>query len=63
LDTSAIEYEITLKPWKNNPDKNNPCLRIYLKGQKEKGYFELIKDQEGQNYSVHFKTKTEKGLG
>jgi Holliday junction resolvasome RuvABC DNA-binding subunit len=31
-------------------------MRIYIKGQHDKGYFELVKDEEPGFYSVHFKT-------
>lgn len=37
-----------------------PSLKIYLKNQHEKGYFELVKAKELGFYTVHFKTATEK---
>ena len=43
------------KPWKDDPTKKNRSVRVYLEGQEEKGYFELVKDMEDRNYSVHFK--------
>ena len=64
LDTSAIfnnpsSTEVTvedkMKPWRNDPSKQNISRRIYLKGQKNKGYFEVVKDFEDNYYSVHFK--------
>lgn len=64
LDTSAIfnnpsSTEVTvedkMKPWRNDPSKQNISRRIYLKGQKSKGYFEVVKDFEDGYYSVHFK--------
>lgn len=64
LDTSAIfnnpsSTEVTvedkMKPWRSDPSKQNISRRIYLKGQKSKGYFEVVKDFENNYYSVHFK--------
>ena len=43
------------KPWKNNPSKINDTMRIYLKDKPEVGYFEVVKDEEENFYSVHFK--------
>lgn len=43
------------KPWKSDSSKQNKTRRIYLKGKESKGYFEVVKDLEGNNYSVHFK--------
>ncbi|MCI6614982.1 MAG: hypothetical protein MSC51_04010 [Mollicutes bacterium] len=53
LDSSRVEFEIT-----SNKDEHqgNQTLKIYLKGQKDKGHFELVKDREFGQYSVHFKT-------
>ena len=56
IDTSKVDIEEYDKPWKNDPTKSNKTLRIYIKGQHEKGYFELVKDQEFGIFSVHFKT-------
>ena len=56
IDTSKVDIEEHNKPWKNDPTKSNKTLRIYIKGQHEKGYFELVKDQEFGIFSVHFKT-------
>ena len=56
LPTSPkVEVEDRIKPWKNDISKSNKSRRIYLKGQKDKGYFEVVKDTEDNNYSVHFK--------
>lgn len=33
----------------------NRSIRLYLKGQENKGYFEVVKDFEDGYYSVHFK--------
>lgn len=64
LDTSAIfqnpsSTEVTvedkMKPWRSDPSKQNISRRIYLKGHKDKGYFEVVKDFEDGYYSVHFK--------
>lgn len=43
------------KPWKSDSSKQNKTRRIYLKGKENKGYFEVVKDLEDNNYSVHFK--------
>ena len=58
LDTSKVEYEITHHEWKDDQGVShlNPVLKIYLKGQKHKGSFDLVKDIEQGFYSVHFKT-------
>lgn len=56
IDTSKVDIEFHDKPWKNDSTKINKTLRIYIKGQHEKGYFELVKDKEFSIYSVHFKT-------
>lgn len=54
-NTSEVEVEDVMKPWKNDASKANKSRRIYLKGQKDKGYFEVVKDMEDNNYSIHFK--------
>lgn len=56
VDYSKVDIEEVDKPWRNDPSKSNKTVRIYLKGQHEKGYFELVKDIEPGQYSVHFKT-------
>jgi hypothetical protein len=56
LDSSLVEVEEYEKPWKDDPTKSNKAVKIYLKGQRGKGYFELVKDNEPGNYSIHFKT-------
>lgn len=43
------------KSWKSDSSKQNKTRRIYLKGKESKGYFEVVKDLEDNNYSVHFK--------
>ena len=53
LDTSRIEFEITSN---KNEHEGNQTLKIYIKGQVDKGHFELVKDREYGQYSVHFKT-------
>lgn len=53
--SSEVEVEDVMKPWKNDASKSNKTRRIYLKGQKDRGYFEVVKDVEDNNYSVHFK--------
>ena len=53
--SSRIIVEDVDKPWKSDPSKVNKTRRFYLKSQKSKGYFELVKDHEDGFYSVHFK--------
>lgn len=43
------------KPWRSDPTKVNDTMRIYLKSKPEIGYFEVVKDEEDNYYSVHFK--------
>lgn len=40
----------------------NNVMTISLKSNPNKGFFELVKDVEENNYSVHFKTKSKKAL-
>lgn len=64
LNTNEVEYEVTREPWAEDEakDDNDPTkrwkdvLKIYIKGHKEFGSFDLVKDQEFGYYSVHFKT-------
>lgn len=67
LDTSRVDYEIKLEDWaedKNKPEqlrRKKHVINLYLKGQHSldgihDSYFQLVKDQEYGNYSVHFKT-------
>lgn len=53
--SSEVEVKDVMKPWRNDPSKENVSRRIYLKGHKDKGYFEVVKDFEQGCYSVHFK--------
>ena len=53
--SEEVEYEDVYKKWKSDSSKGNPSRRFYLRGKKDKGYFEVVKDQEGDYYSVHFK--------
>lgn len=50
-----VVVEDVVKPWKSDSSKQNKTRRIYLKGKESKGYFEVVKDLEDNNYSVHFK--------
>lgn len=43
------------KPWKTDPSKVNNTTRFYIEGAEDRGYFELVKDFEPKQYSVHFK--------
>ena len=54
-DLDKVDIEDVDKPWKSDPSKVNKTRRVYLKGQKDRGYFEVVKDFEDNNYSVHFK--------
>lgn len=71
IDTSEVDVVPDDKLWKEREDgkhldekgnwKSNKTLRFYLKGdpregRDSKGYFELVKDEEFGQYSVHFKT-------
>ena len=56
LNLNEVEYEIVKEPWKDNPDKLKDVLKIYIKGHKELGSFDLVKDEEYGYFSVHFKT-------
>ena len=53
--SSNVIVEDVVKPWKSDSSKQNKTRRIYLKGKENKGYFEVVKDLEDNNYSVHFK--------
>ena len=57
LDNSRVEIEISSN---KNEHEGNKTLKIYIKGQKDKGHFELVKDREFAQYSVHFKTNKDK---
>ena len=57
----SVDIQFVRKPWRNNPSNSNATMRIYPKGRKDKGYFELVKDNEPDMYSVHFKTSKTAG--
>ena len=59
IDYSLVDIEEHTKHWKDNPEKSNRAIRIYLKDQHEKGFFELVKDHEDGYFSIHFKTTKE----
>ena len=40
----------------------NDVMTISIEGNPKKGFFELVKDVEENNYSVHFKTKSKKAM-
>lgn len=54
-NSNDVVVEDVAKPWKSDSSKQNKTRRIYLKGKENKGYFEVVKDLEDNNYSVHFK--------
>ena len=60
LNTNEVEYELVKEPWKEDIDKSEvrykSILKIYIKGHRELGSFDLVKDQEVGYFSVHFKT-------
>jgi len=59
IDTSRVDIKEVDKAWRSDPNRKNKTLRIYIKDQHNKGYFELVKDEEFGQYSVHFKTSKE----
>lgn len=55
VHSDDVVVEDVAKPWKSDSSKQNKTRRIYLKGKENKGYFQVVKDLEDNNYSVHFK--------
>lgn len=55
VNSDNVVVEDVVKQWKSDSSKQNKTRRIYLKGKENKGYFEVVKDLEDNNYSVHFK--------
>lgn len=55
VNSDNVVVEDVVKPWRSDSSKQNKTRRIYLKGKENKGYFEVVKDLEDNNYSVHFK--------
>ena len=53
------KFDVEVYDREKTPGYKSKALRLYIKGKK-KGWFELVKDKEDNNYSVHFKTTTEK---
>lgn len=53
------KFDVEVYDREKTPGYKSKALRIYIKGKK-KGWFELVKDKEDNNYSVHFKTTIEK---
>ena len=60
IDRSKVDIEIYDR--EKTPGYKGKALKVWIKG-KNKGWFELVKDKEDNNYSVHFKTVNEKGEG
>lgn len=60
LNNDLIEWEQVNKP-RRNATGSNKTVRLYLKGQKERGYFELVQDTGFNQYSVHFKPQNPDG--
>lgn len=57
----SVDVQFIKKPWRSNPSNSNTTMRIYPKGRRDQGYFELVKDIEPNAYSVHFKTSKTPG--
>ena len=57
--TTAVNAGVVVKeakkPWKSDPNKVNDSVQLYVRGQENLGYFEVVKDFEDGYYSVHFK--------
>lgn len=53
--TSNISKQTYIKPWKSDPSKSNQAIAYRLKNKPDQ-YFEVVKDNEPEYYSVHFKT-------
>lgn len=49
------------KGWKSDPSRQNATQRFGIEGQPERGYFELVKDEEPRYWSVHFKPSEARG--
>ena len=58
LDLSQVEYELIKQPYKDSDgsDQFRNILKIYIKGNKNLGSFNLIKDKEFGHFSVYFDT-------
>ena len=54
--STNVETKDVEKPWKSDNTKTNPSRQFFIKGKEEKGYFELVKDEEDGFYSIHFKS-------
>lgn len=62
VDIDGVTCEYYKKSWANDSKKNNEACLISLIDCPEKGYFEVIKDDEPGFYSCHFKTITKSGF-
>lgn len=58
IDTSKVDIQVYDR--EKTLGFKNKALKISIKGQPAKGWFELVKDNEYGQFSVHFKTATEK---
>lgn len=55
VNSDKIEIEDTKEPQKYRRSQSNPVRKFYLKDQRDKGCFVLVKDTEHNNYFVYFK--------
>ena len=67
LDQDLVEWDIVDEPWKDDPKRKKRVLKVWLKGQREKGTFDVVAERDFEHnkkytgdYAVHFKTNTGK---
>lgn len=59
--STNVETKDVEKPGKSDNTKASPSRQFFIKGKEEKGYFELVKDEDDSFYSIEFKpTKGDK---
>ena len=59
--STDVETKDVEKPGKSDNTKASPSRQFFIKGKEEKGYFELVKDEDDSFYSIEFKpTKGDK---
>lgn len=62
LDKDLVDYKIVYEPWKDDNSKKKKVLKIWLKGEQEKGTFDIVAEKDIKNvkytgdYAIHFKT-------
>lgn len=62
INTATGETNYQGEKASTEPAYTNDVMTISIEGNPKKGFFELVKDQEEGNYSVHFKTKSKKAM-